>query len=543
MKRKILGFALTLFTAVNTFAFAAQDIEIFCDGKISIQKKADKNSVVTAVVLKGGVTLDEFNSSSDTDTLCFCYREINTGENGEYTVSFDIGEKSGRYELYTGTGNDKEIEHSSLRYINKGENEAAISNLLSVFDISDALQRYDGFEKTVVDNADAFGINITFKDAASLKESAKIFFASVSKDDVKTFETAKSCIDKAMAISLFNGGKISFTKEFAKNFSLPESVEKYLEKPYITDETRTFIEEKTKKTSADFESFDKTAAEAVALGVIYSSDGSGGVKNVLIENASLLGIDSSKVTDAFAESIVGKKFDSIESIGLDSFAEEEKPINRGGGGGGGSKNVSGSVISGADTPVYEPIDETPAEFVDLAGFEWAKEAIESLRTEGIVNGRQEGIFAPSETVLREEFLKMLLSAVTFENLEGDFSFDDVSESDWYYNVVRNAYLCKIVNGISESRFGSGMEISRQDMALMCYNALVKKGIITDDNTKNSTFADSESIAPYARDAVSYLSSIKIVNGDENLCFNPNGSSLRAEAAQMIYNIIRFIKNR
>ena len=64
----------------------------------------------------------------------------------------------------------------------------------------------------------------------------------------------------------------------------------------------------------------------MGLGVIYSSDGAGAVKSYLTENANLLNIDSAKVTDAFAESIVGKKFNKISEIGLGSFIEEEKPI-------------------------------------------------------------------------------------------------------------------------------------------------------------------------------------------------------------------------
>ncbi|UKI38648.1 MAG: S-layer homology domain-containing protein [Clostridiales bacterium] len=69
---------------------------------------------------------------------------------------------------------------------------------------------------------------------------------------------------------------------------------------------------------------------------------------------------------------------------------------------------------------------------------------------------------------------MLLSAVTFEELEGTFDFDDVKSDDWYYDTVKKAYLCKIVNGMSDRMVGSGNAVSRQDMAVMCYNALIKK---------------------------------------------------------------------
>ncbi|UKI35846.1 MAG: hypothetical protein L6V93_17620 [Clostridiales bacterium] len=128
----------------------------------------------------------------------------------------------------------------------------------------------------------------------------------------------------------------------------------------------------------------KAAAEGIALGVIYSADGAGNVKNCLTDNAELLGIDKTKVTDEFAESIIGKKFDAVSKIGIDSFVPDEKPIQGGGSKGSSSKGgISNSGISGVTVPTAEPIDKSTKEFTDLDGFEWAQNAINTLRTEGI----------------------------------------------------------------------------------------------------------------------------------------------------------------
>lgn len=544
MKKTVFNLALALALAVNTAVFASDGTEFFGGGKITLSGKAEKNASVTVTVLKEGVTDEEFNLSGAPETLCLCYREVKANENGDYTLTFDIGTKSAKYEVYTGETGKNEPVHSVLKYINDAENASALSLLAATFDKDSAEEKYSEFENIIKNNIASLGINESLAENAALRKSAEIFFAGVSKDGASTYKPAKKAIDKAMAVSLFNEGKISLTGEFEESFNLPESADKYLKKPYITDETRALINERTKKTSTDFESFDKAAAEGIALGVIYSADGSGGVKNCLIDNANLLGIDKDKVTDAFAESIVGRKFDAISKIGIDTFIEEDKPISGGSSKGSSSKGggIPGSGISGVTIPTSEPIDKSTKEFTDLDGFEWAQNAINTLRAEGILNGRAEGIFAPSELVLREEFLKMLLSAVTFEELDGAFDFDDVETSDWYYDTVKKAYLCKIVNGMSERMFGSGKAVSRQDMAVMCYNALIKKGIITGGEAK-SAFADDADIAPYAKEAAAYLNSIKIVNGDENGNFNPNASSTRAESAQLICNIIEFMKNK
>ena len=46
------------------------------------------------------------------------------------------------------------------------------------------------------------------------------------------------------------------------------------------------------------------------------------------------------------------------------------------------------------------------EFTDIDNYEWAKPAIGLLVKKGSVNGKSSGIFAPSDKVTREEFIKM-----------------------------------------------------------------------------------------------------------------------------------------
>ncbi len=175
----------------------------------------------------------------------------------------------------------------------------------------------------------------------------------------------------------------------------------------------------------------------------------------------------------------------------------------------------------------------------MAGFEWAAAAVESLRTQSIISGKADGIFAPADSVLREEFVKMLLGGVRFEELYGNINFADVSAADWFEPYVRKAYLAGIVRGISDDKFGVGERITRQDMAVMCCNALVKKGVMTEPTEVSLGYADAEGISDYAAKAVSALGAAGIVRGDENGFFNPTASATRAEAAQMIYNIMNY----
>lgn len=179
----------------------------------------------------------------------------------------------------------------------------------------------------------------------------------------------------------------------------------------------------------------------------------------------------------------------------------------------------------------------------MDGFEWAQEAINTLYSENVINGKTDGVFAPGDNVLREEFAKIVLEAVKFEKLAGSVEFEDVSLNDWYYDFVTQAYLCGIIKGESETTFGSGKNITRQDMAVMCYNALVKKGILNEESEAELSYADSDDISDYAKEAVGALSNAKILNGNDDNTFNPFDFATRAEAAQMMYKAMNFIASK
>ena len=83
-------------------------------------------------------------------------------------------------------------------------------------------------------------------------------------------------------------------------------------------------------------------------------------------------------------------------------------------------------------------------------------------------------------------------------------------------------------------------ILRQDMAVMCHNALLKKGAISEENKGELNYIDSDDIADYAKTAVGLLSSVGIINGNDDNMFMPNDYATRAEAAQMVYKVQKYI---
>lgn len=238
----------------------------------------------------------------------------------------------------------------------------------------------------------------------------------------------------------------------------------------------------------------------------------------------------------FAEKIT----DSAPASGTSS-STVEKPSKPSGGSTGIS--VSGGSSGGSSSvyvPVAKPVDKTEqAAFTDIADVAWAEEAISAMKAEGIIAGRGDGTFAPYDKVTREEFVKMLsvMLDLSADGIEAP-GFSDVTGDEWFAPYVYAASANGIVNGIGDG-FGVGAQITRQDMAVLCARAIDYKGAVLEAVRTDMAFTDA--ISDYAADAVDRLWRAGLVNGVSETEFAPLASATRAEAAKMLYEVLKAIR--
>lgn len=213
--------------------------------------------------------------------------------------------------------------------------------------------------------------------------------------------------------------------------------------------------------------------------------------------------------------------------------------NGGGGGGGGS-----SAPSGTSSP-YVPYNPSPGilsnqnvqnKFSDIADYGWAKEAINALADKGIINGVTVGKFEPESNVTREQVVKMILLSIDKNSVDTECPFADVDKNEWYAPYVAEGYRQGIITGISETAFGTGESLTRQDLATIAVRAAKNEGIIDVQDIKKANFDDRRGIADYAVEAVDILYSMGVINGKGGNLFAPTDYCSRAEAAKIIYNI-------
>lgn len=213
---------------------------------------------------------------------------------------------------------------------------------------------------------------------------------------------------------------------------------------------------------------------------------------------------------------------------------DKKPTYSGGGGTGGSSSVSVPATSGGShniTPV------TPDKvFNDIDSVEsWAGKQILKLYELGVVSGDGSGAFRPNDSITREEFVKIIVTAFGIES-EGKSEFADVDENAWYSKYIDKAVSAGIVNGIGNGEFGVGKNISREDMAVILYRVLLSKNIVAEKNAYIS-FIDTDEISTYAYIAVSTLTQEGVLNGIGENKFAPKSTATRAMISVMICNAL------
>ena len=190
---------------------------------------------------------------------------------------------------------------------------------------------------------------------------------------------------------------------------------------------------------------------------------------------------------------------------------------------------------GEKEPVNPPAEEE--RFVDLAGYDWAKSAIESLAEEGIIKGDGPNTFGPGKPISRADFTILLVRAFNISGGEAE-QFGDVPADAYYAQELLAARAAGIAEGVGGNRFNPQGRVSRQDMMVLLYRTLQKSGYSLEEAEEGrlASFADSAQVAEYAQEAAAALIQNGIIAGDKGR-IKPQGNASRAEVAVMLSRVL------
>ncbi len=108
---------------------------------------------------------------------------------------------------------------------------------------------------------------------------------------------------------------------------------------------------------------------------------------------------------------------------------------------------------------------TTAQFSDVARDAWYAEAVHTLTSLGILQGHDDGRFAPDDSITRAEFVAMAMR-FTKGSLSGENSFSDVSADAWYYDYIVGSIQYGWIEGHPDGRFAPEDSITRCEVTAM-----------------------------------------------------------------------------
>lgn len=365
----------------------------------------------------------------------------------------------------------------------------------------------------------------------------------------KIYYICQSDKDKLLDLSLSNDGLYEFLKQNSELFK----IDGYSD-DVIKDMANILYENKP------YSDFDSAYSVIANVGKIYD-----GINNCIwsmladyieanhkyLLNDGKYYTDYSKYSDenkniicrSLADKIPFKSVSDFRSA-FDTAVKEKsgggKSGNVSGGGGGGSVSGGGKKVADIPyVPIASPDNSDDRYFNDLIGFDWAKDDINSLCEKGVISKSDDKKFRPQDSITREEFVKLLISALYGDIYSAGVSFTDAEPSAWYMSYISKAYSEGIVTGKTDGSFGIGENITREDMAVMAMRALEKSGKEL-SQSGNASFYDSEDISDYAKSSVNAFAQNGIINGMGDGSFMPKGFATRAQAAKIISRIMTYV---
>ena len=172
-------------------------------------------------------------------------------------------------------------------------------------------------------------------------------------------------------------------------------------------------------------------------------------------------------------------------------------------------------------------------FNDVNESDWFYDEVIAVVERGLLLGVSNSKFAPNATLTRGMVATVLYRMAGEPKASAKASFKDVDGGEWYADPVAWAQENGIVTGYEDGTFRPNANVTRQEMALMLARYAAKiDGVDVKAEGSLNAFADSNTVAAWSRDAVIWAVDNGIINGMDGK-IAPASNATRAQFAAII----------
>lgn len=564
MKRAIcliMVLLLVLIPVSGVYAGDSMEVGVSVVGdSVVISGNADvwEDTDVSLMVLNSGKSVSELTDDNVMEIVKY-QNQTETDADGKFVFDFEMDGERGIYCFFIEVSGYKLSYNGSFEYLGSGY----VAELLEKINAAKAKNDENAVKELIEGNL----LPLSISDGhyreyiASKPDDTEIYCYAIKNGATNDAETLKKQLDEA-ALLLCIKGAADGEKAYAaigtlmtEHFPNNCVYQTLRDTTVLTSEQRNeicrgYIGRDLYSIGAFFDSL----SENVILTAANTAESYGELQRVLISNKDVIGFENMSKYETLGNKekvfteLFGTVFSSVADVRKKvdaAIISAQKKENGGGNSGGGTKGGSGgsgfspggkaASIAGTVTPGSVSANGKDG-FADMDGFEWAKEAVDFLYGKNVINGTDANHFNPGGFVTREEFLKMAVTAFNMYDETAEVNFDDVTADDWFYRFVASAFRRGIVNGTDSARFGAGEKIVREDMSVIIYRAARAAGYSIENGA--AEFTDSEMMPEYAAEAVGALNASGIIRGMEDGRFGFGEYSTRAQAAVVIYRLLK-----
>ena len=180
-----------------------------------------------------------------------------------------------------------------------------------------------------------------------------------------------------------------------------------------------------------------------------------------------------------------------------------------------------------------------SKFPDLDTSAWYHEAVDYVIKTKLMQGNPDGTFAPNGTVTRAQMATVLWNMKGKPVVNYYMTYSDVSEEAWYAEAIRWATSEGIMQGFGNGQFSPDSPITREQVATTVYRYEQRYGSggFSGAWTYRLPFSDLDQISDWAFEAVAWCNKEEIIEGKDNLMFDPAGDVKRYDLAVILMRYV------
>lgn len=174
---------------------------------------------------------------------------------------------------------------------------------------------------------------------------------------------------------------------------------------------------------------------------------------------------------------------------------------------------------------------------DVTESHWAYEAVEYCYEHQLVNGVSSDQFGPDSDIRRGDFLLTLYRFAGSPAVSSTASFPDVATTDYYAAAIAWGKSSGLVNGLEDGTFAPKSSITRQEAFTILGRALSTLGIqyTAAPLSVLDSFTDGSSLAAWAAQHTADLIYCQLIGGSGGQ-LNPKANLSRAQMAVLLHKL-------